>query len=58
MLMWSQSAQAQVKLEYKFPEGKRLTYKTTSRTRQVLTFMNMEKEVSCERPRYRDVDRW
>jgi hypothetical protein len=41
---WSQTAQAQVKLEYKFPEGKTLTYKTTSRVRQVLTFMNMEKE--------------
>ena len=38
-------AQAQVKLEFKFPEGKRLTYKTTSRVRQVLTFPNnMEKE--------------
>jgi hypothetical protein len=36
----SQSAQAQVKLEYKFPEGKKLTYKTTSRARQVLTLMN------------------
>lgn len=44
-LICSQYAQAQVKLEYKFPEGKRLTYKTTSRVRQVLTFMNnMEKE--------------
>ena len=31
-------------LSIKFPEGKRLTYKTTSRVRQVLTFMNnMEK---------------
>jgi hypothetical protein len=33
-----QSAQAQIRLEYKFPECKKLTYKTTSRTRQVLTF--------------------
>jgi hypothetical protein len=41
---WSSEAQAQVKLEFKFPEGKRLTYKTTARTRQLLTFMNnMEK---------------
>ena len=39
-----QTARAQVKLEHKFPEGKKLTYKTTSRVRQVLTFMNMEKE--------------
>jgi hypothetical protein len=42
---WAQTAQAQVKLEYKFPEGKKLTYKTTSRTRQVLSFMN-NKEVA------------
>jgi hypothetical protein len=43
--LWSPTAQAQVKLEYKFPEGKKLTYKTTSRARQVLSFMNnMEKE--------------
>ena len=42
---WSQNAQAQVRLEYKFPEGKKLTYKTTARVRQVLTFMNnMAKE--------------
>jgi Family of unknown function (DUF6263) len=44
-LVYSQHAQAQVKVEFKFPEGKRLTYKTTSRVRQLLTFMNnMEKE--------------
>lgn len=36
----SQAAQAQVKLEYKFPEGKKLIYKTTSRTRQLVTLMN------------------
>ena len=41
---WPQMAQAQVKLEYKFPEGRKLTYKTTSRVRQVLTFMNIEQE--------------
>jgi hypothetical protein len=41
--IWPQTAHAQVKLEYKFPEGQKLTYKTTSRARQVLTFggMNM-----------------
>jgi hypothetical protein len=33
-----QPAWAQVKLEYKFPEGKKLMYRTTSRARQVLTF--------------------
>jgi len=38
------TAPAPVKLEYKFPEGQKLTYKTTSRVRQVLTFggNNME----------------
>jgi hypothetical protein len=36
--VWDQPAQAQVKLEYKFPEGKTLTYKTTSRVRQNLGF--------------------
>ena len=40
----SQSAHAQVKLEHKFPEGKKLTYKTTSKTRQVLTLMGMQIE--------------
>lgn len=35
-----QTAQAQFKLEYKFPEGQKLTYKTTSRARQVVTLMN------------------
>jgi hypothetical protein len=35
-----QAAHAQVKLEYKFPEGKKLTYKTTSRVRQLVTLMN------------------
>ena len=51
---WSPTAQAQVRLEYKFPEGKKLTYKTTSRVRQVLTFMNnMEKESVL-----RETERW
>jgi len=39
MLFESRSSQAQVKLEYKFPEGQKLTYKTTSKTSQVLTLM-------------------
>ena len=43
-LCWSRTAQAQVKLQHKFPEGKKLTYKTTSKTRQVLTLMGMEIE--------------
>ena len=34
-LVCSQSAQAQVKLE-KFPEGTKLTYKTTSKMQQIL----------------------
>ena len=38
----SQAAQAQVKLEYKFPEGKKLTYKTTTKMHQVLTINGME----------------
>lgn len=37
-------ARAQVKLEYKFPEGEKLIYKTTSRLHQSLTFMGMEVE--------------
>ena len=45
----SQTAQAQVKLEYKFPEGQKLTYKTTSRVRQVLTFMNNQEKESVMR---------
>jgi len=40
-LLWTQTAQAQVKLEYKYPEGRKFTYKTTSKTRQVLTLMGM-----------------
>jgi hypothetical protein len=47
--LWSQTAQAQVKLEYKFPEGKKLTYKTTSRVRQVLSFMNNQEKESVMR---------
>lgn len=36
------AARAQVKLEYKFPEGQTLTYKTTSKMSQVLTLAGME----------------
>jgi Family of unknown function (DUF6263) len=45
----AQTVRAQVKLEYKFPEGKTLTYKTTSRVRQVLTFMNNQEKESVMR---------
>jgi len=41
--------QAQVKLEYKFPEEKKLVYKTTSKLHQSLTFMGMEVERSEDR---------
>jgi hypothetical protein len=41
-LYCSGTAQAQVKLEHKFPEGKKLTYKETSKTRQVLNTMTMQ----------------
>jgi Family of unknown function (DUF6263) len=43
-LAWAQTAQAQVKLEHKFPEGKTLRYKTTSKTSQVLTLGAQEIE--------------
>jgi len=43
-LFWSQTAQAQVKLQYKYPEGKTLKYKTNTKTRQVLTLMGTEIE--------------
>ena len=48
-LVWSQTAQAQVKLEHKYTEGQKLTYKTTSKTHQTLTLMGMEIESSEER---------
>src|SRR5262249_14337214 len=41
-LVFSQAAWAQVKLEYKFPEGKKLSYKTTMKMHQVLTINGME----------------
>jgi hypothetical protein len=47
-MVFSQAAQAQVKLEYKFPEGKKLTYKSTSKTHQVLTINGMEVPTDVE----------
>ena len=46
---WSPRAQAQVKLEFKFPEGQNLTYKSTARTRQVLTLNGMDRDERSER---------
>ena len=43
-LFWSHTAQAQVKLQYKFPEGKTLKYKETTKSRQVLTLAGQEIE--------------
>ncbi|MFI5461116.1 MAG: DUF6263 family protein [Isosphaerales bacterium] len=43
-LFWSQTAQAQVKLQHKFPEGKTFKNKTTSKTHQILTLMGQEIE--------------
>jgi hypothetical protein len=43
-LFGSQAAQAQVKLQYKFPEGKALKYKTNTKTQQVLTLMGQKIE--------------
>jgi hypothetical protein len=48
-LVWSQAAQAQVKLEQKYVEGQKLTYKTTSKIQQTLTLMGMEIESGDER---------
>jgi hypothetical protein len=42
------AARAQVKLEYKYPEGQKLTYKTTSRTSQVLTLMGQPIETESK----------
>jgi hypothetical protein len=44
VLSWSEAAQAQVKLQYKYPEGQKLSYKRSDKTRQVLTLMGMEIE--------------
>jgi Family of unknown function (DUF6263) len=48
-MLWSPTVQAQIMLESKFPEGKALTYKTTSRTRQLLTLMGGMERVSVLR---------
>lgn len=48
-LIWSQAAQAQVKLEHKYIEGQKLKYKVTAKTHQTLTLMGMEIETSEER---------
>jgi Family of unknown function (DUF6263) len=48
-LIWSQAAQAQVKLEQKYIEGQKLKYKTTSKMHQTLTLMGMEIETTDER---------
>jgi hypothetical protein len=42
------AARAQVKLEYKFPEGKTLTYKTTMKMNQTMTLMGMELPTEIE----------
>jgi Family of unknown function (DUF6263) len=39
---WSQTARAQVKLEHKFPEGKKLTYRTSWNPFQTLTLAGQE----------------
>ncbi len=47
-LVCSQEAQAQVKLEYKFTEGDKLTYKSTTKTKQVLTLQGTEIETESD----------
>jgi hypothetical protein len=47
-LVCSQQAQAQVKLEYKFTEGDKLTYKATTKTKQVLTLQGMDIETESD----------
>ena len=42
VLAGSQTARAQVQLQYKFPEGKTLEYRTNSNTFQTITLMGME----------------
>lgn len=41
-------AHAQVKLEYKFPEGTKSTYKSTTKTHQILSIMGMDIETEAE----------
>jgi Family of unknown function (DUF6263) len=38
----SHTVQAQVKLEYKFPEGQKFSYKSTAKTKQILTLQGTE----------------
>jgi Family of unknown function (DUF6263) len=47
-LVFPQAARAQVKLEYKFPEGQKLTYKTTTKTHQSLTIQGTELETDSD----------
>jgi hypothetical protein len=47
-LAFTPAARAQVKLEYKYPEGQKLTYKTTSKTSQVLTLMGQAIETESK----------
>jgi hypothetical protein len=42
------TAQAQVKLEFKFPEGTKSSFKTTSKTHQILSIMGMDIETEAE----------
>jgi Family of unknown function (DUF6263) len=44
----SHTVQAQVKLEYKFPEGKKFSYKSTVKTKQTLTLQGMAIETESE----------
>src|SRR4051794_17701366 len=41
-------AQAQVKLEHKFPEGTSSSFRTTSKTHQILSIMGMDIETEAE----------
>lgn len=49
LLIWAAPVKAQVKLEHKYPEGQKLTYKSISKTSQTLTLMGMEIESNEER---------
>ena len=51
----SGTAHAQVKLQYKFPEGQKLTYKTRSNSSQTLTLMGQAIETECVARPPRDV---
>jgi hypothetical protein len=49
LIAWPNTARAQVKLERKYAEGQKLTYKTTTKAHQSLTLMGMEIERHEER---------